>query len=104
MDEVVANVLHFGQALKAAYPAGPRLGEAVIATAALLFFFIFNLIGVKFYGWLQTGMFMLLCIAIVILVVPGLFAVDLKNFSPLFPYGFRASGAGGNEIGFLAAL
>lgn len=104
MDQWLANLLPFGQALKAGYPASPSLGEAVIATGALLFFFVFNLIGVKFYGWLQTAMFILLCIAIVILVVPGLFAVDMKNFSPLFPFGFWATGTAGSEIGFLAAL
>ena len=104
MDQALANLLPFGQALKASYPASPSLGEALVATGALLFFFVFNLIGVKFYGWLQTGMFILLCVAIAMLVVPGLFAVELKNFSPLFPYGFRATGLAGSEIGFLAAL
>jgi amino acid transporter len=102
MDQALA-ALPSGDA-PSRHPAGPSLGEAVIATSALLFFFVFNLIGVKFYGWLQTGMFILLCVAIVILVVPGLFAVDLKNFSPMFPFGFWATGTAGSEIGFLAAL
>ncbi|MEN3335333.1 MAG: basic amino acid/polyamine antiporter, family [Blastocatellia bacterium] len=103
MDDWFAAWLPFGQQLKAAYASGPSLGEAVIATATLLFFFAFNLMGVKFYGWLQTVMFILLCIAIVILVVPGLFAIQWKNFSPLFPYGFWPTTTGG-ERGFLAAL
>ena len=104
MDDSLARLLPFGQVLKETYSAGPSLGEAVIATAALLFFFVFNLIGVKFYGWLQTAMFSVLCVAILILVVPGLFAVDLNNFRPLFPYGFWPTEAGGAEVGFLTAL
>ncbi|HEX8090885.1 MAG TPA: APC family permease, partial [Blastocatellia bacterium] len=69
-----------------------------------LFFFFFNLLGVKFYGWLQTGMFIVLCIAIAVLIVPGLFAIDLKNFSPLFPYGVGISHTAEGDRGFLAAL
>lgn len=104
MDDWFAGWLPFGAQLKAAYQSGPSLGEAVIATATLLFFTAFNLMGVKFYGWLQTAMFILLCIAIVILVVPGLFAIQSKNFSPLFPYGFWPTPAADGERGFLAAL
>jgi amino acid transporter len=104
LDEMLAGVLPFGQALKDVYPAGPSFGEAVVATAAVLFFFVLNLIGVKFYGWLQTAMFIVLAIAIVILVVPGFFAVDMKNFSPLFPYGVWVTSTPDGEVGFLAAL
>lgn len=104
MDRQIADILPGGASLLAAYPSAPSLGEAVIATCALLFFFFFNLIGVKFYGWLQTAMFILLCVAIVILVVPGLFAIEWKNFSPLFPYGFQATSTASGDMGFLAVL
>ena len=104
LDRSVAALLPGGDGLMARYVAGPTLGEAVIATIALLFFFGFNVIGVKFYGGLQTAMFVFLVIAIVVLVVPGLFAIDIENFSPLFPLGFWTSGAAGGEVGFLAAL
>jgi amino acid transporter len=104
MDRAMADFLPFGRALYDAYKSGPSLGEVVIATVSLLFFFAFNLLGVKFYGWLQTAMFIVLCVAIVILIVPGLFAVDLKNFSPLFPYGVGISRTPEGDKGFLAAL
>jgi basic amino acid/polyamine antiporter, APA family len=104
MDDWFAAWLPFGERLKAAYASGPSLGEAAIATATMLFFFIFNLLGVKFYGWLQTAMFILLMIAVAILVVPGLFAIQWKNFSPLFPYGFWATATADGDRGFLAAL
>lgn len=104
LDSWFAAWLPFGAQLKTVYASDPSLGEAMIATLTLLFFFFFNLLGVKFYGWLQTAMFILLCVAVVILVVPGLFAIQWKNFSPLFPYGFWPTAAAEGDKGFLAAL
>ncbi|MGA9773405.1 MAG: APC family permease [Blastocatellia bacterium] len=104
MDQAFAHVLPFGESLASSFVAGPSLGEACIATLSLLFFFVFHLMGVKFYGWLQTVMFILLCVAVVILILPGLFAIDWKNFSPLFPYGFWSTSTPEGERGFLAAL
>src|SRR6185369_6539655 len=75
MDDWFAAWLPFGERLGRAYASGPSLGEAVVATGTILFFLAFNLLGVKFYGWLQTAMFILLLVAVVILVVPGLFAI-----------------------------
>src|ERR1044072_1379329 len=83
--------LPVGGGLNVDVACGRRLGEAAIATATMLFFFVFNLLGVKFYGWLQTAMFILLMIAVAILIVPGLFAIQWKNFTPLFPFGFWAT-------------
>ncbi|HLF83133.1 MAG TPA: APC family permease, partial [Blastocatellia bacterium] len=104
MDQWFAGVLPFGEALGRSYKGDPSLGEAVIATAALAFFFVFNLLGVKFYGWLQTVMVIVKCLAIVVLVVPGLFAIQSKNFSPMFPHGFWAAITPEGERGFLAVL
>ncbi len=104
MDQWFAGVLPFGEALGRRYTGDPSLGEAAIATSALLFFFVFNLLGVKFYGWLQTVMVIVKCLAIVVLVVPGLFAIQSKNFSPMFPNGFWASMTPEGERGFLAVL
>ena len=104
MDQWFANVLPFGESLGRSYVKDPSLGEAVIATLALLFFFVFNLLGVKFYGWLQTVMVIVKCLAIAVLVVPGLFAIQSKNFSPLFPHGFWATITPDGERGFLAVL
>ncbi|MFY9556043.1 MAG: APC family permease [Blastocatellia bacterium] len=104
MDQWIAGVLPFGESLSRSYTADPSLGEAAIATAALLFFLAFNLLGVKFYGWLQTVMVIIKCLAIVVLVVPGVFAVQLKNFSPAFPNGFWAAITPEGERGFMAVL
>jgi basic amino acid/polyamine antiporter, APA family len=104
MDAWFVRVLPFGDALGKSYSNDPSLAEAVIATAALVFFLVFNLLGVKFYGWLQTVMVIVKCLAIVVLVVPGLFAIQSKNFSPLFPYGFWAHVTPDGERGFMAVL
>lgn len=104
MDLWFARVLPFGEALGRSYTGDPSLGEAVIATGALLFFFVFNLLGVKFYGSLQTVMVIVKCLAIVVLVVPGLFAIRSENFSPMFPHGFWATTTPDGERGFLAVL
>jgi amino acid transporter len=104
MDQWFANVLPFGEALGRSYTGDPSFGEAVIATAAMVLFFVFNLLGVKVYGRLQTVMTIIKCLAVVVLVVPGLFAIDWKNFSPLFPYGFSAHTTPEGERGFMALL
>jgi len=104
MDQWVSAVLPFGDALGRRYTGNPSLGEAAIATTAVLFFFVFNLLGAKFYGWLQTVMVIVKCLAIVVLVVPGLFAIEWKNFSPMFPLGFSATITPEGEKGFLAVL
>ena len=104
MDQWFARILPFGDALGRSYIGDPSLGEVVIATAALLFFFVFNLLGVKVYGRLQTVMVIVKCLAIVLLVVPGLFAINWKNFSPLFPYGFWTTSTPDGDRGFMAVL
>jgi basic amino acid/polyamine antiporter, APA family len=104
MDHWFARAMPFGEALSQSYKGEPSFGEAVIATVALLFFLVFNLLGVKVYGWLQTVMVFIKCVAIVVLVLPGVFAIDWKNFSPLFPMGFWARITPDGERGFLAVL
>jgi amino acid transporter len=104
MDQSIASLLPLGESLKSRYQSDPSLGEAVVASSALLFFFVFNLLGVKVYGWLQTVMVIVKCLAIVVLVVPGLFAIDWKNFSPMFPFGIRPSMTPDGEKGFIAVL
>lgn len=103
-DQWFARVLPFGEALNRSYTGDPSLGEVVVASLAVLFFFLFNLLGAKFYGWLQTVMVIVKCLAIIVLVVPGLFAIDWKNFSPMFPYGFAAHATPEGERGFLAVV
>jgi len=73
----------------------PNLDARITATVCLLLFYITNLFGVKKYGKLQSIMFVVLVISIILLVVPGLFSVQTTNFTPLLPHGWT---------GFLKAL
>jgi basic amino acid/polyamine antiporter, APA family len=104
MDEWFASVLPFGETLGQKYVKEPSLAEAVIATTAMVLFFVLNLLGAKVYGRLQTVMTIIKCLAVVVLVVPGLFAINWNSFSPLFPNGFWAHSTTEGERGFLALL
>ncbi|MBC8346292.1 MAG: amino acid permease [Candidatus Marinimicrobia bacterium] len=75
----------FGEYLTFFYPtADPRMW----ATIALIFFYSINMIGIKYYGHIQTFMLGILMISILVLVIPGLFAVDMKFYDPILPKGF----------------
>ena len=73
----------------------PEIAAIPLAVGALFFFVAVHALGVRWFGRFQVGMCALVGVAILILVIPGLFAVDPANLRPLFP-----QGAGG----FLAAL
>jgi len=64
--------------------------QRLVGLAALSFFFAVHYRGVRWFGKLQVGMCLVLGVAIVVLVVPGLFAVEGQNLTPFF-----TGGAGG---------
>jgi amino acid transporter len=66
-----------------------------IAIGSLLFFYVIHVAGVRWFGRIQVWMCVLLGVSIIVLVVPGVFAVHLANYKPFFTHG-----AGG----FAAAL
>jgi amino acid transporter len=66
-----------------------------IAIGSLLIFYVIHVAGVRWFGRIQVWMCVLLGISIVVLVVPGVFAVHIANYKPFFTHG-----AGG----FAAAL
>ena len=57
------------------------------ASAGLVFFWFVHSAGVRWFGRVQVVMFLLLGVALATLVVPGVFAVELKNYRPVFPGG-----------------
>src|ERR1044072_4858882 len=59
----------------------------VLAIGSLLFFYAIHVVGVRWFGRIQVAMCLLLGLAIVVLVVPGLFAVHRENLSPFFSHG-----------------
>jgi amino acid transporter len=76
-------------------PAGPDALGTALAIGVLAFFLWVHLRGVRAFGRWQVAMCALLGLSILVLVVPGLFAVEARNYRPLLPNGAE---------GFLSAL
>ena len=66
-----------------------------VAFSILVFFYIVHVVGVRWFGRMQVAMCALLGLSILVLVLPGLFAIRAANYRPFFTHG---SG------GFAAAL
>jgi len=73
----------------------PETHRLPLALGSLLFFWLVHVVGVRWFGRLQVTMCALLGLSLVVLIVPGLFAIKTANYVPFFTHG-----AGG----FLASL
>ncbi len=60
-----------------------------LAAASLAFFFGVHALGVRWFGRVQVTLCAVLGVSIVVLVVPGLFEVELENFRPFWSGGAR---------------
>lgn len=58
-----------------------------LALAGLVFFLVVHVSGVRWFGRLQVGMCAVLGVSILVLVVPGLFAIESANYRPFLPRG-----------------
>jgi basic amino acid/polyamine antiporter, APA family len=58
-----------------------------LAIGSLLFFYIIHVVGVRWFGRIQVAMCALLGLSILVLVVPGLFAIRPANYLPFFTHG-----------------
>ena len=67
----------------------------LIAAGSLVLFYAIHVAGVKWFGRLQVWMCVILGLSLVVLIVPGLFAIRAANYRPFFTHGFH---------GFTAAL
>lgn len=84
--------LSVGRYLEAIWPG---LDPQVTATVCIVFFYLINLTGVRQFGRIQSAMFFVLIVSLLIIIVPGLFYAKAANFTPFLPNGFS---------GFLKAL
>ncbi|HEY8847916.1 MAG TPA: APC family permease [Thermoanaerobaculia bacterium] len=66
-----------------------------LAVAIVIVFYAVHIAGVRWFGRIQVAMCALLGLSIIILVVPGLFAIRPDNYRPFFTHNWR---------GFAAAL
>jgi amino acid transporter len=64
-----------------------------IALASLVFFYLIHVIGVLWFGRMQVIMSALKCLALIVLILPGLFALKSSNYSPFFSHGWSGFGA-----------
>ncbi len=64
----------------------------LVGLGTLALFFIIQFIGARFFGRVQVVMCGILALALAVLLVPGLFAIDVENYKPFFTGG--ASGFG----------
>jgi len=64
-----------------------------VALASLIFFFVVHAVGVRWFGRLQVAMCLLLGVSILVLVLPGLFAIRPRNYVPFFTHGLSGFAA-----------
>src|SRR5258707_5850877 len=64
-----------------------ELVHQTLAVGSLLFFYLVHVIGVKWFGRIQVAMCILLGLSILVLVVPGLFAIHPANYAPFVTHG-----------------
>lgn len=70
---------------------GPWLTALSLAT--LFGILVVHLSGVRWFGRLQVAMCAILGVSLLVLIVPGLFAVELDNYKPFFTGGASGFGA-----------
>ncbi len=67
--------------------AVPKSAGMLIAVISLLFFYGIHVAGVRWFGRIQVWMCVLLGVSLVVLIVPGLFAIRVANYRPFFTHG-----------------
>ena len=77
--------------------SGNRIDEKTyrlpLALAALLVFYAIHVIGIRWFGRMQVAMSALKCLALLVLIVPGLFVLNTSNYTPFFTHGVGGFGA-----------
>ncbi len=58
-----------------------------LAVGSLVFFYLVHVVGVKWFGRIQVAMCAVLGLSILVLVVPGLFAIHAANYAPFVTHG-----------------
>ncbi|HKS09782.1 MAG TPA: APC family permease [Pyrinomonadaceae bacterium] len=64
-----------------------------LALAALVVFYLIHVIGIRWFGRMQVIMSALKCLALLVLIVPGLFVLKYENYTPFFTQGWGGFGA-----------
>ena len=64
-----------------------------LALAALVLFYVIHVMGIRWFGRMQVIMSALKCLALLVLIVPGLFVLRSENYTPFFSNGWSGFGA-----------
>ena len=64
-----------------------------LALTALVVFYAIHVIGIRWFGRMQVAMSALKCLALLVLIVPGLFFLQGSNYTPFFSHGWSGFGA-----------
>ena len=64
-----------------------------LALTALLIFYLIHVIGIRWFGRFQVLMSALKLLALLVLIVPGLFVLHSENYAPFFTHGPSGFGA-----------
>jgi amino acid transporter len=64
-----------------------------LALAALVVFYLIHVIGIRWFGRFQVFMSALKCLALLVLIVPGLFMLRSSNYVPFFTHGVNGFGS-----------
>jgi amino acid transporter len=63
-----------------------------LALTALFIFYAIHVIGIRWFGRFQVVMSALKCLALLVLIVPGLFVIQASNYTPFFTHGLSGFG------------
>jgi amino acid transporter len=64
-----------------------------LAVASLVLVYLVHVVGVRWFGRTQVAMCALLGLSLVVLIVPGLFAIRPSHYTPFFTHGFTGFAA-----------
>jgi amino acid transporter len=70
-----------------------RTFKLPLALTALVIFCLIHVIGIRWFGRFQVVMSALKCLALLVLIVPGLFVLRSENYTPFFTHGPGGFGA-----------
>src|SRR5499426_3861766 len=64
-----------------------------LALTALVIFYLIHVVGIRWFGRFQVLMSALKCLALLVLILPGLFVLQSSNYTPFFTHGASGFGA-----------
>jgi len=64
-----------------------------LALAALVVFYSIHVVGIRWFGRMQVLLSALKCLALLVLIVPGLFVLKSSNYTPFLTHGWGGFGA-----------